>query len=148
MNNIRLTIELVPSSAWQNNLRTILKPAMWKSIRSVAIKKKGDKCAICDRKGKLHAHEVWEYDDENKIQKLKDILPLCYMCHSVKHIGFTGFQQSRIGGDIEKFIKYFMSINKVDRKTYQEHYNEELKKFEDRSKYEWQLDLQKLKDFE
>lgn len=147
--NLKLTIELVPSSSWQNNLRGILKPSMWKNIRGRVLQTFDNRCAICKRNSKkLHVHEVWEYDDENHIQTLKDILPLCYMCHSVKHIGFTSLQASKTGVDLEKFIKYFMSINKVDRGSYQQHLNEQLKKFEERGKYEWQLDLKKLKDFE
>ena len=148
MTNLKLTIELVPQSSWQNNLRTLLKPTMWKEIRSKALNKYNNKCAICNRTGKMHAHEVWEYDDENKIQKLNDVVPLCYMCHMVKHIGFASYQMSKTGGDLEKFIKYFMSINKVDRLTYQKHLTEVLKNFEERSKYEWQLDLEELKNYE
>ena len=94
----------------------------------------------------MHAHEVWGYDDTNHIQKLKDIIPLCYLCHSVKHIGFATLKGDAITH--EKTIKHFMEVNNCDRITFQRHVKEEADKFNERSKFEWQLDLEKLKDFD
>lgn len=142
-NKPRLTIELVPSSSWQNNLRTILTPKMWKDIRVKVFEKYGNKCMICDRSGNMHAHEVWEYNDEKKTQQLKDIIPLCYYCHGTKHFGYSSLK-----GNKEIFIKHFMKINNCNRLVFQKHLKEENIKFEDRSKYEWELDINKLKDFE
>lgn len=138
-----LTIELVPSSAWQNNLRGLLKPSMWDEIRKKVYKKHNDRCLICKSKSRLHAHEVWEYDDKNHIQELKDIIPLCYLCHGVKHIGFSSLK----GENTEKFIKHFMKINKCDRITFQKHLKKETEKFSERSKYEWQLNLTNLNKY-
>lgn len=148
MNNLKLTIELVPASAWQNNLRFILKPSMWKKLRRLTIKKYNFKCAICNISGWLQTHEVWEYDDKNHIQKLKNIIPLCRMCHAVKHIGLTGIQASRGALDYERVIKHFMKVNNCNRETFEKHQKSAFKKFEERSRYEWQLDLSILKDLE
>jgi len=145
MGSLKLTIELVPSSSWQNNLRSILKPKMWKELRDKVCKTSNDRCSICKRGGVIHAHEVWEYEDANHIQKLKDIIPLCYLCHSVKHIGFATLKGETSTN--EKLIKHFMKVNNCDRIFFQKHLKNEFNKFEERSKYEWQLDLEKLKDF-
>jgi 5-methylcytosine-specific restriction endonuclease McrA len=142
----RLSVELVPSSAWQNNLRSILKPGMWEELRKKVYQKGNFKCAVCNSISILHAHEVWHFDDENKIQILSDVIPLCYMCHMVKHIGYgslTGGKQLN-----EKLIKHFMKVNKCERLDFQKHFKKVTGKFNERSNYEWQLDLQKLKDFE
>ena len=146
--HLKLTIELVPSSSWKNNLRGLLKPSMWKEISDMVVKKHGGKCIICGRIGKLHAHEVWEYDNKNHIQKLEDIIPLCYNCHMVKHIGFASLQQSKFGKDNERFIKHFMKVNNVGRSGYQEHLKEEIEKFNNRSHFEWQLNLENLAKFQ
>ena len=68
------------------------------------------------------------------------------MCHMVKHIGFAGLMDRKQLN--ERLIKHFMEVNKCDRTAFQKHLNEEIEKFQDRSRYEWQLDLLKLKDFE
>lgn len=36
-------------------------------------------------KPRLECHEVWEYDEENSIQRLSGLLALCTWCHKVKH---------------------------------------------------------------
>jgi hypothetical protein len=151
-NNLKLTIEMVPESSWNNNLRSLLTPVMWKNIRNLVLNKNGNKCLICNRtsariaygsESKLHAHEVWDYDDQNKIQTLKDIIPLCYYCHGVKHFGYSSLKSNK-----EIFIKHFMKVNNCTRRVFQKHLLDENEKFEERSKYEWQLDLSKLKDFD
>ena len=74
--NLKLTIEIVPSSAWQNNLRSVLTKKMWGDIRKKVYTKYGSKCAICGKvPKKLHAHEVWGYDDKTHVQILRDIIP-------------------------------------------------------------------------
>jgi hypothetical protein len=142
---LKLSIEMIPSSSWQYNLRGLLKPKMWDEIRKKVYLKNSNKCVICGSGGKLNAHEVWEYDDELHIQKLKDIIPLCFLCHGVKHIGFSSINGRE---NLEKFVKHFMKVNKVERSIYQAHMSEETEKFNERSRYEWQLDLEKLTDYE
>jgi len=146
MKKLRLTIELVPSSSWQNNLRSVLKPKMWDEIRKKVYRSSNFKCAVCGKKGKLQAHEIWQFDDERKIQRLTDIIPLCFLCHMTKHIGFASLSGGKLQN--ERVIRHFMEVNKVDRTIFQKHFADVMKDFEDRSHYEWQLDLSKLKGFE
>jgi hypothetical protein len=64
----------------------------------------------------------------------------------VKHIGFASLR----GGTAinERLIKHFMKINKCDRTVFQKHLKSKIETFENQSKYEWELDLSKLQDFE
>lgn len=141
MKELKLTIEMVPSSAWENNLRNVLTKKMWDDLRKKIYEKYDRKCAICGKTPKkLHAHEVWEYDDENHIQILKDIIPLCPLCHLVKHIGFAGMNASRGGAPMVAVIAHFKRVNGVDQDMYNKHYEEELEKWEERSRYEWMMD--------
>ncbi len=148
MKKLKLTIELVPSSSWNQNLRSLLKPIMWEKLRKSIYKKNNYKCAICNSGGRLHAHEVWEYDDKNHTQKLKSLIAVCSKCHAVKHIGLAGIQASKGKLNYENLVKYFMKVNNCDRITFEKHQKETFKKFEERSRYEWELDLSKLKDYE
>lgn len=145
---LKLTVELVPSSAWYNNLRKILKPKMWESLRKNVYKKFKYKCAICMSEGRLHAHEVWQYDDQSHLQSLVDIIALCTKCHAVKHIGYAGIQASEGKLNYENLVKHFMKINNCDRQIFEKHINKASKKFEERSRYDWQLNLGSLKNFE
>lgn len=146
--NLKLTIELVPASMWNNNLRSLLKKDMWDNLRKKVYKKYNYKCAICGSGGLLHCHEAWEYNDKNRIQKLKNIIALCSKCHAVNHIGHAGIQASKGKVNYENLVKHFMKVNNCDRLTFQKHLKLVTEKYEDRSKLEWQLDLEKLKDFE
>jgi len=147
MSDLKLTIELVPSSSWNQNLRSLLKPQMWERLRKEIYKKFNYKCAICRSGGKLHAHEVWEYDDENHIQKLVDIIALCSKCHAVKHVGLAGIQASEGKLNFENLVKHFMKVNNCDRETFEKHRDKAFNKFEERSRYDWSLDISSLKRF-
>jgi len=141
---LKLEIELVPASSWNNNLRNLLKPQMWENLRKEVYRKYNYKCAICGAGGQLHAHEAWEYDDKNRIQKLVNLIALCSKCHAVKHIGLAGIRASDGKLNYEKLINHFMKINNCNREVFEKHQIKAFKKFEERSRYEWQLDLNNL----
>ena len=143
---LKLTIELVPASAWSNNLRSLLKPQMWNDLRKSVYKRYHYKCAMCGSGGRLHAHEVWEYDDKKHIQKLAEIIAPCSKCHAVKHIGLAGIQASEGKLNYDNLVKHFMKVNNCDRETFEKHRNDAFKKFEQQSKHEWSLDLSGYKN--
>lgn len=37
----------------------------------------------------VECHEVWDYDDDRKIQRLERRVALCPACHEVKHAGLA-----------------------------------------------------------
>ena len=103
----KLNFELVPDSCWYSNLRSILKPKEWDGVRKTAYAEADGKCTVCGRKvNRLEAHETWEYDEENAVQKLSCVKAVCHSCHSVIHIGRT-----QLLGDEEKAIAHFIKVN-------------------------------------
>lgn len=87
---MKLTIELVPSTSWFSNLRSLLSSEEWDKIRRGCYKNANYKCEICSGVGPKHpveCHETWEYDEKQGIQKLIGLIALCPSCHEVKHVG-------------------------------------------------------------
>ena len=102
-----LKIELVPDGCWYSNLRTLLSKEQWDYLKADAKRRSGGKCSVCGKKtAVLDAHERWEYDEKNCIQRLKDIVSVCKECHSVIHIGRTYLK-----GDAEKAENHYMKVN-------------------------------------
>lgn len=135
---IPLSIELVPSSNWENNVRSELKEH-WNDIRRQVYKNANYHCEICGCQGDNHpveAHEVWSYDMKTGIQKLIYILALCPMCHKAKHIGFA-----IINGEEESIKKHIMKTNNWKKEDVDKYIYEAFSLFEKRSKIEWTLDL-------
>ncbi len=138
---MKLEMELVPDSCWYSNLRSILKPKMWDVVRKTAYAEANGKCMICGRKVKrLEAHEKWSYDEENKVQKLEEVIAVCHLCHSVIHIGRT-----QLLGDEELAINHFLRVNKC---TYPDYIKALKKANEDHARRnkipEWSLNLEYL----
>lgn len=137
--DFRLSIELVPSTAWGQNLRKLMKPFMWHSIRNEVLEKAKGTCMICKANGTLDCHEVWIYDDESHIQKLAGFLALCKDCHDLKHIGFASLSHGK--PKYEKLVNHFMKVNNCSRADFVDHYNTAMNLFNERSKYDWEMDI-------
>lgn len=148
----KLTIELVPSTVWFSSVYQIYKGKnqlnKWRRIKKELFKREGGKCWICGAKSThLEAHEFWEYDDKNHVQKLIGIHHLCDMCHKVKHIGFwchtkEGSRKLEEEGlSKEDLINHFCKVNNCSRKKFEKHEKEALNIWEERSKYEWKQDF-------
>lgn len=143
---LKLIIELVPSTSWYNNLRKVVPQEEWDKIRKKSYKDAGYKCTICGAEGKLNCHEVWNYDDETHVQKLEGFIALCDLCHHIKHIGLAGILAIKRQLYMEKIIKHFMKVNSCDRKTFENHRKSAFKEWEERSTHNWQVDLGQYKD--
>lgn len=138
---LRLTIELVPATSWHANLRDVLTPAAWAALRRQVIEQSGRRCGICGAGGRLHCHEVWDYDDAAHVQTLQGFRALCVWCHHVKHIGLAGVMASQGKLDYERVIAHFLRINGCDRATFQRHYRAAMETWRERSRHEWAIDL-------
>ena len=141
---MKLNFEIVPTGAWNNNLRTVLSKAGWDFIRKDAYARAGGKCMICGRPVKrLEAHERWSYNKDTKTQKLEDVIAVCKDCHSVIHIGRT-----QLKGDEERAEKHYMKVNNCTYAEYRKALglaNEE--HIKNNLVSEWKLDLTYLKKF-
>jgi hypothetical protein len=82
-----LKMELLPSHVRGQSINDALGSYRWKKVRADLIAERGLRCKICDevpeRKGYLHAHEVWEHSAKGS--KLIDIRLLCWFCHACQH---------------------------------------------------------------
>tara|TARA_R100001015_G_C4634558_1_gene201277 strand:- start:1025 stop:1516 length:492 start_codon:yes stop_codon:yes gene_type:complete len=144
----RLTVELIPRTLFFSNVRTLLPKKYWDNIRKDSYEKAQNKCEICGDTGKnqgyghnVECHEIWEYDDEKRIQKLTGLISLCPKCHQVKHFGRT----SAIGKQAEAF-KHMEKVNNWNHKQCLDHLKLAMSEWMDRSKYQWFIDLSYLNE--
>ena len=135
----KLTIELVPSTCWFTNLRSELSTSQWDKLRKATYRKANYRCEICGGKGDKHpveCHEIWDYDDENHIQALKGLIALCPACHQVKHIGLA-----KLRGKGEEAANHLKKVNGWNERQTQQYILEAFQTWNQRSQYQWQLDL-------
>jgi hypothetical protein len=157
--NKQLLIELVPKTCHFSNARTMVPTKDWDKIRRLSYASANNKCEICGDSGKnqgfkhaVECHEIWEYNDENHIQKLIGLISLCPYCHLTKHIGRA------IAMGKEKICHVQMAkVNKWTQQQIREHILTSFEQHKERSKYQWELDITilekepyniKLKDFD
>lgn len=141
-----LRIELVPATSWGANLRRVLTVGQWDKVRRHTYRQARYRCEICGGRGPRHpveCHEVWHYDDHKKIQTLKRCIALCPACHRVKHFGRTSMYS-----DPGSAIKHMMQVNGWTREQTRQHIADAFIEWEQRSQYEWTLDLSWLEKFD
>lgn len=145
---MKLTIELIPTTTWKINLRSLLKPKDWDFLRKESYALANNVCEICGGVGyfgkgnkKLECHERWSFDDVNKIQKLEGLMALCPVCHMCKHIGFHFMQ-----GKEEMIKQHLQRINHMSYSKVCQYISQEFQIHSERSKYEWTLDLSWLQN--
>jgi len=143
-----LTIELVPKTAWFENLRSRMTTLEWDRVRKNSYKLANYQCEICGGKGidqgfnwPVECHEVWEYDDASHIQKLVRLIALCPRCHQVKHFGLT-----QMRGNRRQAIEHLEAVNNWRRDQAENHVVEAFALWEKRSKHPWTLDLSVLNE--
>jgi hypothetical protein len=148
----KLTIELVPQTVWYSSLYNIFKEAnqydLWGDIKRTIFKNEGRKCWICGEENRrLEAHEFWEYDDKNHIQKLVAIHHLCDLCHKIKHIGLwlhTSDGERMLeeqGLHPEDIIEHFCRVNNCSEDDFENHEEEAFKIWSNRSEHKWIQDF-------
>ena len=141
--NYKLNFELIPDSCWFSNLRSALPKEVWDKIRKKAYAKAGGKCSICGKNAKLEAHESWEYDEKNNVQKLKRIIAVCHDCHSEIHI-----ERTRLLGNELAAERHFMQVNNSSYAEYRKALGKANEDHQRRNKVlEWQVDTSYLIDF-
>lgn len=138
----KLTFEFVPEECWYSNLRSVLKESDWDKVRKDAYRRAGGRCSVCGRPGRLEAHEKWGYDDEKRLQTLKDVVALCPACHLVKHISRAYFV-----GKGEEAMEQFMKVNGCSQAEFHEALRAANEEYQKRNGIEgWVTDISWLKD--
>lgn len=138
----RLTIELVPSTAWYSNVRSVVTSTQWEKCKRFVSERSGRRCEVCGGRGPkwpVECHEIWAYDDVRHIQKLEGLIALCPPCHEVKHIG-----RAQAVGNLERAIKHLMRVNGWRRSDAEFYIEASMEIWAARSCHEWSLDLDYL----
>lgn len=141
----KLTIEMVPKTAWFSNLRSVLKDAQWEAIKRGVYAKANNFCEVCLGRGTrwpVEAHEIWHYDDNTNIQKLMGITALCPRCHAVKHFGLTSQK-----GRGPRALAHLKKINQWDEATALAYLDTQMLTWLERSKRSWSADLSALSNY-
>lgn len=134
-----LIAELIPSSTWGWNLRSLLTEKGWDTLRVETYKQANYLCEVCGGKGPKHpveCHERWVYNDQRRIQKLVGLEALCPRCHEVRHLG-RAFSLGRGHLVLEQLMK--VNAWTLDEAT--RHVEEAYKVWERRNKLVWKLDV-------
>ena len=140
---MKLSIELIPKTAWFKNLRNHVGQAKWDTIRRTVYFEAGYRCEICLGVGDKHpveAHEIWEFKDSQII--LKGMIALCPPCHEVKHIGLA-----QVRGRLENAKKHLMKVNRLTSDEADDLIVKAFETYNERSKQEWELNLEAINEY-
>jgi hypothetical protein len=141
---MKLTIELVPRTCHFKNLRSEVTKSTWDKLRRESYQKADYVCEICGGIGPNHpveCHEIWDYDDDKHIQKLVGLISLCPSCHQVKHMGLAQIQ-----GKLPEAAAHFAEVNNINMNKAWREIAEAFTKYDERSEYQWKLDITWLND--
>lgn len=136
MENLKLTINMLPKGAWNNDLSKTLPKKDWNILRQVALKRANGNCEICGYKtDDLDVHEEWDFDINNKTQTLRDIKAICTRCHGVKH-----FKNSVRLGFGEQAQAHFMKFNNCSEIQFVTYLNKSLLEYNERNTiFRWKI---------
>lgn len=139
----KLTIELVPSTAWFYNLRSILSVSDWDALRHKCYAQASSVCQICGGKGDrwpVECHEIWMYDDTRQLQTLTGLIALCPKCHQVKHIGLA-----MVRGKTKEVMNHLQKVNEWNAKQTAECVRLAFAVHQKRSLHLWETNTDRLK---
>lgn len=142
---MRLNIELIPATSFFTNVRSLVTQAEWDVIRKKCYKEAGYQCEICQGKGPkwpVECHEIWNYDEDTEIQKLKGLIALCPACHEVKHFGLA-----QVRGRHEQAKKHLMKINECTETVAHGIIKHAFARWRQRNCIDWKLDTSYLKEY-
>lgn len=134
-----LTIELVPATSWFTNLRSLVSSDQWDQLRKATYRAASQRCEICGGRGPkwpVECHEIWEYDDQKRVQRLIGLIALCPNCHQVKHFGLA-----RVQGQQEIAGRWLMEVNGWTRRQAYDHVQAAFALWEKRSQKQWEVDI-------
>lgn len=135
-----LFIDMIPPKCWFNNVRKHIKASNWNILRHYIYDRNNNKCECCNVEktieNPLEAHERWDYDNINNIQKLIRIIALCRKCHLSTHMGYA-----RVTGKYEEAKNHLMKVRNFTEEEYEKHYEETGNLWIMRSKKDYKLDI-------
>lgn len=146
---MKLTVELIPTTSFGQNIRNCLPKLVWDLIRKDSYTKANNRCEICNSIGKsqgykhnVECHEIWEFDDINKVQKLKGFISLCPRCHQIKHIG-----RAMAMGKQALVFKHFVKVNNCSFSELLSHLKVSYLLHRERSLHQWKMDFSLIREY-
>lgn len=144
-----LRIELVPSTCWGSNLRSVFSPSQWEWCKGYARTHSAHPgaCTVCGGRGArwpVECHEAWEYRLGARVptQVLVGLDALCPDCHHCKHLGHLIVTQSE--EMFHRALVHLMKVNNWDVWQTEEYVQRAFEMHKVRSQFEWDLDLRWL----
>lgn len=138
-----IRINLIPQTSWGANVRAILTPEQWRSLRRDHIyPSTGRCCLVCGGRGEawpVEADEVWHFDDQAKIQKLVAIVPLCPACHEVRSVGLAS-----TNGRLHHATKHLAWVNRWSLSQATHAIDAAFNQWRARSRQRWSIDYSHL----
>jgi len=139
----KLSIELVPRTAFYSNVRSEVPKEKWDRIRRRCYQQANNRCQICSSIGtkqgfnyKVECHEIWLYDETSQMQKLKGFIALCPLCHTVKHFGLA-----QVRGKADMAMRHLGKVNNWTMEQVREYINECWTMWKWRNNIDWKLDV-------
>ena len=136
-----LSLELIPKTVFGENLRNRLTATQWDKCKKFAKDQSNGVCALCGNvgaKGRVECHELWEWTETKDvhIQRLVGLIALCPRCHSAKHYG-----RAQLMGFADDANEQLLDVNGWTRAELKSHILTATAEWIERSRHEWQLDL-------
>lgn len=144
---MKLELHLIPESTFYGNLRNKIGRQKWTTLSKKIRKERDYTCDICGAKEgqeapHTHLHEVWEFDEDNKVQKLSGFECLCPDCHAVHHWGLSQIR----GSDMIRLMRHACSINGCSEEYFHRHILEAFDTWRQRSTINWTVDTSILNE--
>ena len=140
-----LYVDLIPSTSWYCNLRSVLTVAEWNRVKAKTFAASNNLCQACGGRGKKHpveCHERWSFDMESRVQAFVKTVALCPSCHRVCHIGWTG---SALGDKMVQVAKWHLGrVNEWEPWQVEAHIEVAFEDWGRRSAGPWTLDISNL----
>lgn len=139
LNSPRLYVDLVPQTSWGQNLAQTFKGNDWDMIRYHVYDQYDRRCAICQEtgyRGRLDAHERWEYHPLSQLQILVNIEALCPSCHLSTHMGFA-----RVSGREPIAMAHLAFVNRWSMEEVTQHVQQSFHEWARRSQRAWHVRL-------
>lgn len=144
----KIEVVLIPETSFGKNLRELFKKE-WDSIRQLCYALAGHRCEICGEDGieqgfkhAVEAHELWEYSPPTGIQRLKDIVALCPLCHQCHHLGFA-----QLKGNLSRCLGRIALVNEISDSATALLWLKAQKVWELHSMIKWELDVSFIQNY-
>lgn len=143
---IKIQIEVIPTKCTGRNLHShdLISQDRWMDIsQRIRARRKCQYCGNIFNPENLNAHEVWEFDAEKRIQRLKEIVCACRKCHNTIHYNFLLSNQKLRDRDAFICKAHYMEVNNCGEWEFESELNTALQTYRILNQIEgnWSLDI-------